>query len=267
MRRIQNPFIFAVLISAIVAIGVYAKISIKPIMENLVEVDIRAKLISDILVNLITFAGMYWAICRLGLQSIAGFSKTPLRNKKLLLVPLILILLVAKKIFQTDLSQIVWIDMFLLAVWVLSVGLFEEIAFRGLLQANFLRYYKEKKNGVIKSVVWSSVIFGLLHLLNITNGWIGEISQVGVATIFGMIFGALVIRTGRLYPFVIFHAVFDFFPSLDIITNQNVILRDHTLSEEFTVILVMLPFLAFGIYQLLKIQKSERVNLCEDNNS
>lgn len=93
----------------------------------------------------------------------------------------------------------------------LSPGFVEEIAFRGLGVANYMRTINDKKK--IKVIFWiSSISFGMIHLLNILGGGdpISVIVQSIYATGIGMAFGAVYLRTGSLWPTIIAHATVDF---------------------------------------------------------
>ena len=93
----------------------------------------------------------------------------------------------------------------------LSPGFGEEIAFRGLGVANFMRNAKSGKS--IKIIFWlSSVVFGLTHILNITAG--GDVFASTIQSFYaigvGMLFCAVFLRTGSLWPSIIAHTTVDF---------------------------------------------------------
>jgi membrane protease YdiL (CAAX protease family) len=79
---------------------------------------------------------------------------------------------------------------------------FEEVAFRGIVLTVFLSRYSERK-----SILFSSLGFGLMHLLNLTNGrelvWV--LGQVVWAFILGLFYGYVFVRTRSLLPPMIFH--------------------------------------------------------------
>jgi membrane protease YdiL (CAAX protease family) len=81
-------------------------------------------------------------------------------------------------------------------------AIFEEMAFRGIVLTVFLSKYSEHK-----SIIFSSVGFGLMHLLNLTNGadmvWV--MGQVVWAFVMGLFYGYVFIRTRSLLPPMIVH--------------------------------------------------------------
>ena len=91
-------------------------------------------------------------------------------------------------------------------------GFGEEIMFRGLGVANYMR--KIQSAGQIKVIFWlSSIVFGLIHLMNILAGGdpMAVIIQAIYATGVGMLFGAVYLRTGNLWPTILGHWSVDFF--------------------------------------------------------
>jgi membrane protease YdiL (CAAX protease family) len=81
-------------------------------------------------------------------------------------------------------------------------SIFEEVAFRGIVLTVFLTKYSERQ-----SILFSSIGFGLMHLLNLTNGrelvWV--MGQVVWAFILGLFYGYVFVRTQSLLPPMIVH--------------------------------------------------------------
>ena len=81
-------------------------------------------------------------------------------------------------------------------------SMFEEVAFRGVLLTFFLVKYSKSK-----SIVFSSLAFGIIHIFNIFSGrdpvWVS--GQVIWAFILGVFYGYLFIKTGSLLPVMFFH--------------------------------------------------------------
>jgi membrane protease YdiL (CAAX protease family) len=81
-------------------------------------------------------------------------------------------------------------------------SIFEEVAFRGIVLTVFLGRYS-----VRKSIIFSSLGFGLMHLLNLLNGadlvWV--MGQVVWAFIIGLFYGYVFVRTRSLLPPMIVH--------------------------------------------------------------
>ena len=93
----------------------------------------------------------------------------------------------------------------------LLVGLFEEIAFRGLILYAFINLWGEKRGGIWKSVMISAWVFGLGHLLTMLNGntLSGALYQAGSCAISGVLWAGLVLYGGSIWPVVVGHFLVD----------------------------------------------------------
>lgn len=90
-------------------------------------------------------------------------------------------------------------------------GFGEEIAYRGLGVANYMRTIRSENQ--IKTIFWlSSLFFGLIHLVNAIAG--GDLFSVAIQAVYaigvGMLFGAVYLRTGNLWPTILGHMSVDF---------------------------------------------------------
>ncbi|MBQ6456677.1 MAG: CPBP family intramembrane metalloprotease [Mogibacterium sp.] len=90
-------------------------------------------------------------------------------------------------------------------------GFGEEVAFRGMGVANYMRTIRSENQ--IKVIFWlSSIVFGATHLANILAG--GDVFSCVVQAIYaagvGMLFCAVYLRTGSLWPTIIGHTSVDF---------------------------------------------------------
>ena len=95
------------------------------------------------------------------------------------------------------------------ALLFISVGFNEEIYFRGLA----LKFISDK--GVKKAIIWSSVIFGVLHIANALNGrdLTYIILQVSFAFLIGFVFAEIVSITESIWVVIICHFAHDFISS------------------------------------------------------
>lgn len=100
----------------------------------------------------------------------------------------------------------------LFALKCLSIGWMEEALFRGVLFCVIAEWQKDKKRGVMTTVILSSAIFALYHLCNLFSGAaVGTtLLQVGYSFLTGAMFAATYLRTKNIWSCVFFHALFDF---------------------------------------------------------
>ena len=92
------------------------------------------------------------------------------------------------------------------------VGLFEEAAFRGVVQMVLFERIGAKKYGVFAAVFISSAIFGVSHLANIISGAdVGaSILQAGYSFLTGGMFSYVLIRTRSIWFCAFLHGIYNF---------------------------------------------------------
>jgi len=88
----------------------------------------------------------------------------------------------------------------------LTRGIWEEVFFRGIVLAIFMRLYRRRP-----AVLWTTFIFAIVHL-----GALSPEAVVDVVSIFfmGLLFAYLVLKTGSLLPGIVFHYTHDIFVNL-----------------------------------------------------
>ena len=104
------------------------------------------------------------------------------------------------------------------AVWVwfslecLAISLFEEAAFRGVIFPMLAEKRCKTKRGLLVSILLTSAVFGLLHLVNLAQGaGVGAVvRQIGYSFLIGAMCSVVLIKTHNLWLCVLLHAVFDF---------------------------------------------------------
>ena len=94
----------------------------------------------------------------------------------------------------------------------LAVGFFEEMAFRGCIFTVVLQRCKKNRLGAFLAIVLSSVIFGLIHALNIFTVFNpgAVILQIGYSFLIGGMCSVILIKTSNIWYCVILHAVYNF---------------------------------------------------------
>ena len=98
------------------------------------------------------------------------------------------------------------------ALQCLSIGFFEEIAFRGLFFLLALKKFHASRIQVLATVVISSAVFGMYHLFNLFEGSApGPVFlQIGYSTLIGAMCAVVLLKTGNIIVCVLLHAVYDF---------------------------------------------------------
>ncbi len=109
-----------------------------------------------------------------------------------------------------------WIGLLTLIPHTLSIGLFEESAFRGVLMGGILAQTDGSRKGVFLALTVSGLVFGFLHvILNITfNMSAAEVIQAVSKTLetgmMGFVIGAVYLVTKNIWAAAILHGGVDY---------------------------------------------------------
>lgn len=103
-------------------------------------------------------------------------------------------------------------DIIMYALFCLSVGFFEEAAFRGCVFSVMLDKKDADRWSVLKASVISSAVFGIVHIVNLFAGAsIGSvILQIGYSFLIGALCSVVLVKTANIWYCVILHAVYNF---------------------------------------------------------
>ena len=94
----------------------------------------------------------------------------------------------------------------------LAIGLFEELAFRGVIFLLFAEKRRTTRKGLFWSLILTSAVFGAVHLLNVLMGAGigGVILQIGYSFLIGAMCSVVLLKTRNIWLCVLLHAVYDF---------------------------------------------------------
>ena len=94
----------------------------------------------------------------------------------------------------------------------LAIGLFEELAFRGVIFLMFAEKRCATRKGLFWSLILTSAVFGGVHLVNVLMGaGIGPtILQIGYSFLIGAMCSVVLLKTRNIWICVALHAVYDF---------------------------------------------------------
>jgi len=137
----------------------------------------------------------------------------------------------------------------------------EELIFRGILLNNILK----NTNNLSKAVIYSAILFGVLHLSSLikTDDYASVINQVIMATMAGIFLGSLFVFCRNIYFVAFLHllinipAYFKRITATSTIENTNDVslsLAD-TLISSFMVIVLYSPLILIGLFILFKAKK------------
>lgn len=182
----------------------------------------------------------YITICRLW----GKVGKLKLSGRGLLILLPLFLLSFTTYLYGTRDKNLLGILMAVLIT--LLIGVIEELEFRGVI----FSYLEE--HGVY-AILISSVLFGLVHLLNLIYepDLLGVVIQVLFATGFGMVMAVIRYKTDLLLPQILMHTVWDF--------NQRMTLNDKADAVvDLIYYLSLLLVILWGLFLTYRIRKDEK---------
>lgn len=174
----------------------------------------------------------------LGLTGSAGFRRTGFLKGLLYGVPFIVIGLGAAVIGNAgiDMNRLEPLPisaMLMFTINMLFVGVNEEVSMRALILNNLVSKYGERKKGIYRSILISSLIFGMIHLVNIFfMPPVTVIVQAVNAAGAGVLFATIYILSRNIWSCILVHAVVDW---LSLFIGQCFVGGASVLSVEMTV--------------------------------
>lgn len=148
------------------------------------------------------------------------------------------------KVFKTGLTGII---SSLLAA--MTAGFFEEWLVRGIFFKGLMETYKNHKFQYIYAAVFSSLLFGFLHIINLSNSsWLAVSQQIFYAIVFGLVFSAIRIAMNGLWWPILLHSIIDFQPQL---------LTSSVNSAAWgTLLILFTPLCILSLVTILALQKN-----------
>jgi uncharacterized protein len=113
-------------------------------------------------------------------------------------------------------GRVTWIEpnyrLLLFFIECISIGFFEEIIFRGVLLNILLNKFSKHRLGILYSILISSIVFSVAHLLNLSElGMQSIVLQMGYSFLMSMMWAIVYLKTKNLWIVIIMHSTFNFF--------------------------------------------------------
>lgn len=145
-----------------------------------------------------------------------------------------------------------WWAIALLLLECVCVAFFEEMAFRGVVFLGLLKRDPQNRLWAFVSILISSVVFGLIHLVNIfASSPVAVIMQIGYSALIGAMCAVLLMASANIWLCVIVHALFNFLGALVPRCGSGVIW------DTFTVVLTVVVSIAVAIWYVVVFVKGK----------
>lgn len=250
---LRRPFLFGIALIFIYVIFVYLTY---PINFLFPENDI-GQLYSNAAIKLtisLLFLVILW---RFNWTKSSGLTR--LGNVKVWLVTAIILVyhLLVNLHFMTGDLAIVFPDSplaFANLVYYFPASLMEEIMFRGLTLLAMVMAWGSTSKGLVKAALLSSLLFGLIHLLNIVELPIEVVFlEVLVAAVLGFLWAAITFAARSLWPAIILHWLTNAAVNLKLIGIDNF---QETFAMHVGRAVFFIPLAVYGAYLVWKLPKS-----------
>jgi hypothetical protein len=248
----------------------------KPLREYLSRVLFEeqiAKQISSIIIRITLITITFGLVKKLRLIDFTGLNYWQnFKNIQAVIIALAFIIMGISGNWTTYLDT-EFSTLILFALSTFAVGIVEELAFRGTIFPLFIKSFKKLNKPILISAILSSIMFGLVHFVNLFSqpeNIIGITSQVFFATAIGVFFCGLMVRTENILIPCVVHALVNFsfgagelkqsveaFPDIEDVSGVN-----------WSSIIPTTLFFSFifigGIYMILKTDKETILNRLEN---
>jgi uncharacterized protein len=252
----NNPIIF--IVAYFIFMAAFHKIPLQILFEKDDFSHLFSSLISKTIINLFIVTISFCVIYYLNINRITGISLNHVRGSYFYILPFFYLYLLSFNLAK--IQKIPPNDFFspLIIIFILkslSVGLMEEIVFRGIAQVIILRKYLVCM-GLLPCVFVISFLFGLGHIINIINlhySVVGVMSQIIMATCIGFLFSTIVLKTENIYPIILIHSINHFFSHI-ILVFPDIFLDDKKVAHYTSIEIfasVVVTAMIFGIPTIL----------------
>jgi len=138
----------------------------------------------------------------------------------------------------------------LYVVYCLSVGVYEELLFRGIIFPLFILKTKDNKYGAFWAVVLTSLVFGLAHIVNLFagGGIVPTLLQIGYSFLVGGMCVISMCITKNIFTAIILHAVYDVG---GLITDGGVGIGSGNQWDTVTVIITVILSILVAVFEII----------------
>lgn len=140
--------------------------------------------------------------------------KKSFKDTIMLCLPIVILscLVFVTNVIELNISKLNIANLISLVFYCISIGLFEEIFFRGIIEEELLSKLSSNKKEVIISIILSGVIFGAIHFTNLLMGQdlLTTLMQFIQTMSIGILFGTVYYFTKNIWALAFLHGFYDF---------------------------------------------------------
>ena len=146
-------------------------------------------------------------------------------------------------------------------VFAFSTALVEETMVRGLVLIAMIMAWGSTKGGQFKAILFSSLLFGLIHLFNLMVRPPGVVLvQALIVTLPGIFYAALVLTYRTLWPVIVIHWLGNAAVNIKLIGYEN---YQETFSMWILFGISLIPLLAYSAYLFLGLPEAHEFSVTD----
>lgn len=241
--------------------GLFARVLYNALMYGKYNTMFISELIIVLFAILIISIRKLWPIIK---EKKESFLKGIKRGMPVLIIATIMFIFnVGSIIIDGNLNFINLISLILVS---LSIGMAEELLFRGWLQNEIMRKYNNSKKETIITIVVSGLLFGLFHMINALAGQdiFTTIAQVIQTSAIGILFCSVYYASKNIWSLIFLHSFYDFSILLGEVnsykdcinnTNTSLIVNIITLTTSVLFAIIYITYSYLNVKDDLKIRR------------
>lgn len=132
----------------------------------------------------------------------------------------------------------------------ISIGIAEELIFRGWLQNEIMNKCGDNKKGILITILVSGLLFGLFHLINVLSGQdlFTSIIQVIQTSAIGILFCSVYYTSRNIWSLIFLHSFYDFSVLLGEVNSYKDCINNTDVSMIVNIITLIISLLFAIIY-------------------
>lgn len=127
-----------------------------------------------------------------------------------------------------------------------GTSLVEETLYRAIIFIAMISTWGHSRNGIVKAILLSSLLFGMTHLFNLMiRPWQVVLFQALIVSLPGIFYGAIVLTSKSIWPVIVIHWLTNAVVNIQIITLEN---YQETTSMWVVFAIGLIPLMVYSVY-------------------
>ena len=253
---LDHPFLFGIVLLLVYAVIV----TITYPLHYLFPENDAGQIYADSTAKLITFLVFLLILWRFGWIDLSGITR--LGDTKIWpIVGIVLVYMVLAQLYAFTGDMSIHLSNTKLSaanlILALATSLIEETWVRGLVLIAMMLAWGSSRKGQLKAILFSSMIFGLVHLMNIMIRPVGVVLfQAIVVFLPGIFYAAIVLASRSLWPAILIHWLGNAAVNIKLVGIEN---YQETLTMWILFAIALMPILVYSAYLIRRLPQTDEI--------